>query len=250
MPILVATNYEKTKFNIEVDKYPDVCPVCKTGNEFTQLYAYYKTNQFGESPRLQVVFRCPRQDCQILFFVFYHDRWPMHHRGYGGETTLQMQQFGFTEYVKEQTFPDPIPTMSPRFLRIHFQASMADENGMDEVSGLAYGKALEFLIKDYLIHMNPKQEEDIKNQLKLGVLIDQLDDPDLEAVAKRAAWLRNDEAHYVRKWEDKDIEDLKKLIELTVSYIRRAYLTGKYKTEMPDPKEQKTEEKQNSQKKQ
>jgi hypothetical protein len=31
--------------------------------------------------------------------------------------------------------------------------------------------------------------------------------------------LGNDELHYVRKWENKDINDLKKLIDATLHYI-------------------------------
>ena len=52
--------------------------------------------------------------------------------------------------------------------------------------------------------------------------------------AKRAAWLGNDETHYIRKWETQDLEDLKDLIELTVNWIRDEYLTKRIKEEMPE----------------
>jgi hypothetical protein len=52
------------------------------------------------------------------------------------------------------------------------------------------------------------------------------------AYAKRAAWLGNDEIHYVRKWEDRDINDLKILIELTCGWVRNNLLTEKYMAEM------------------
>lgn len=32
-------------------------------------------------------------------------------------------------------------------------------------------------------------------------------------------WLGNDETHYVRRWEEKDLSDLKRLISMTVSWI-------------------------------
>ncbi len=48
----------------------------------------------------------------------------------------------------------------------------------------------------------------------------------LREIAKRAAWLGNDETHYVRKWEGKDLEDLKRLISLTIHWIEMEKLTA------------------------
>lgn len=41
----------------------------------------------------------------------------------------------------------------------------------------------------------------------------------LKIVASRAAWLGNDQAHYTQKHTDRDLEDLKKLIQLTMHWI-------------------------------
>jgi hypothetical protein len=54
----------------------------------------------------------------------------------------------------------------------------------------------------------------------------------VKACAKRAAWLGNDETHYVRKWTDKDVRDLKILITLTINWINNVLLTRKYTAEM------------------
>ena len=51
--------------------------------------------------------------------------------------------------------------------------------------------------------------------------------------AKRAAWLGNDETHYIRKWSDKDVSDLYLLVRLTVNWIDNHLLTKSYITEMP-----------------
>ena len=50
----------------------------------------------------------------------------------------------------------------------------------------------------------------------------------------RAAWLGNDEVHYVRKWQDKDIEDLKRLIRLTEAWVLHSLLTDDYLADMPE----------------
>ena len=41
----------------------------------------------------------------------------------------------------------------------------------------------------------------------------------IKEISKRAIWLGNDETHYTKIWRDKDIKDLKKLIDLVVHYI-------------------------------
>ncbi|MGF6947536.1 hypothetical protein QF028_000029 [Neobacillus sp. B4I6] len=51
-------------------------------------------------------------------------------------------------------------------------------------------------------------------------------------MAERAVWLGNDETHYVRKWDDKDLKDLKNLIDLTVYFISMTIKANKYKAEM------------------
>ena len=69
----------------------------------------------------------------------------------------------------------------------------------------------------------------------LGHCIDTyISNPSVKAVAKRAAWLGNDETHYVRKWEGKDINDLKGLISMTVSWIELERQTLQLQIDMPE----------------
>ncbi len=52
------------------------------------------------------------------------------------------------------------------------------------------------------------------------------------------------ETHYIRKWEDKDVDDLKLLIRLTVNWIESHILTAQYTKEMKpesDSNDKKTE---------
>ena len=58
---------------------------------------------------------------------------------------------------------------------------------------------------------------------------------------KRAVWLGNDETHYVRKWEDKDISDLKRLIKLTVNWIENNLLTQDYMSTMEEKRRKRNE---------
>jgi len=97
---------------------------------------------------------------------------------------------------------------------------------------VGYRKSLEFLVKDYCILKQPGAAEEIKKTLLGQCIGTWVEDPKVKECAKRAAWLGNDETHYLRKWESKDINDLKILITLTVNWIHNDILTERYMKEM------------------
>lgn len=68
--------------------------------------------------------------------------------------------------------------------------------------------------------MQYPDEKDVIEKAPLGNCIkDYIDSPQLKIVALRATWLGNDQTHYIQKFNDKDINDLKLLIRLTVHWI-------------------------------
>ena len=102
-----------------------------------------------------------------------------------------------------------------------------------EICGVGYRKALEFLIKDYAILNYPQQKETIEKKLLGQCIKEFVTDEKVKIVATRAVWLGNDETHYIRKWEGKNLDDLKKLIELTVHWIEMEALTKSFEQDMP-----------------
>jgi hypothetical protein len=94
-------------------------------------------------------------------------------------------------------------------------------------------KALEFLVKDFASYAEPEKKHEILKKPLAKCIGDHIDENRVREVAERATWLGNDETHYVRKWEDKDINDLKVLIRLTVNGIENILLAKKYVAEMP-----------------
>lgn len=48
---------------------------------------------------------------------------------------------------------------------------------------------------------------------------DYIDDDKIKKSSKVSAWLGNDETHYIKKFEDKDINDLKRFIDTVVYFI-------------------------------
>lgn len=133
----------------------------------------------------------------------------------------------FPKQAKDILIQEGIKSISPMFVEIYNQALEAEVNNLDQISGIGYRKALEFLIKDYLIHKNKDKEEEIKSKF-LGKCIDMIDNENIRKMAKAATWIGNDETHYIRKWMDKDINDLKKLINLTIAWIDLELKTEEY----------------------
>ncbi|RJQ24752.1 DUF4145 domain-containing protein [Candidatus Parcubacteria bacterium] len=138
------------------------------------------------------------------------------------------------EYVEFEKFPESITSISSQFEAIYNQSKISEENGLHLIAGPGYRKELEFLVKDYLIRSDSKNEEKIKKEL-LGTAIKRIKEKRIEACASRAAWLGNDETHYVRKWEDKDLEDLKNLIKMVVDWIDLVERSDEYEAAMPSP---------------
>lgn len=64
------------------------------------------------------------------------------------------------------------------------------------------------------------------------VIAEYIEEKRILEASKRAAWLGNDETHYKRKWEDRDIHDLRELILLVVREIDASEKYRQYLKEM------------------
>lgn len=125
----------------------------------------------------------------------------------------------------KQEFDAKVSKLSPQFDKIYNQALSADVSGLDEIAGLGYRKALEFLIKDFAIHKCPIDEEKIKTSPLSSCIKNYIDADHIKTLAERSAWIGNDEAHYVRKQEDRDVSDMKAFIQATVYFIAMVLIT-------------------------
>ena len=134
--------------------------------------------------------------------------------------------------LSAREFTDTIQEVSKEFCEIYSQAMAAEQYSLDQVCGVGYRKALEFLIKDYAISVEVAKQEEIKSSPLAACIERYVDDPRIRSCASMASWLGNDETHYTRRWIDKDLRDLKVLIELTRTWIENVKLTEKYESEM------------------
>lgn len=116
-------------------------------------------------------------------------------------------------------FPESIRVLSPGFCEIYEQANDAESYRLSEVCGLGYGRALEFLVKDYAKAVRPDDAPQIETTSLGRCISTYITDLGIQEAARLATWLRNDQAHYVRRFHDKDVPDLKRLITMILAFI-------------------------------
>ncbi len=195
------------------------CPYCHK----EQISEMHAAIQYKSSPAYFVICECSNPYCQMAFVASYNS---------------SSRQFSIirqsTQIVRE--FSDIIKGVSPGFCVIYNEAYAAEQMKLGQITGVGYRKALEFLIKDYLISLDRIKEEDIKKKPLGQCIVSDVTNENIKQVAERATWIGNDETHYVRKWENKDITDLKTLIDLTIYWIEAEIKTKKTLEDMPKTK--------------
>lgn len=193
------------------------CPFCFHQIEIQILSGVY----WSKNNNLQLFLKCKR--CNNCFIGYTHHN--------SGDNVFHISSLSKGNN-KTKEFPSEIKEVSEKFVQIYGEAEFAEQANLNEICGVGYRKALEFLIKDYLIKKIPDKEEGIKKKLLGNCINELIDNSKIKEIAKRANWLGNDETHYFKKWEDKDLQDLKNLIEITIHFISMEILNDKYLGEM------------------
>lgn len=198
-----------------LNEVPVECPYC----HISQIPTIYCGARF-KSSHFVLFCRCTNSECRIPFNISYD------------QNKLEFSSIKQGKLIRRE-FADEIKGISDQFSSIYNEAFAAEQMDLDQITGAGYRKALEFLIKDYLIYLRPENAENIKTKLLGNCINDDVDDSRIKEVAKRAAWLGNDETHYVRKWVSKDVSHLKAMIDLCIHWIEAEITTKKMIEEMP-----------------
>ena len=207
MSVIDVPYYKNGKFHKEIVENASLeCPFC--GIVMIPEYHFCVYNK--DTCSLDVFSQCTSAACEKTFIT---------------EFLEDVNKFTFSKVKPlgipfKKEFSDILNELSPNFVEIYNQSYIAEQLDLNHVCGVGYRKALEFLIKDYLIAISPEEKhKDIKDKFLNNCIKDDIDNTNIKKVAVRAVWLGNDETHYIRKWENKDISDLKTLIGLTIHYI-------------------------------
>ena len=190
---------------------PEECPICKKAIKPQELAARGYKGSAGKL-FLGIMYLC--KSCYHSFIAF-HDASDSY------ATILYLEP---NRYAERQ-FDAQIKDLSPQFVKIYNQALAAESAKMDEIAGMGYRKALEFLIKDYLIHLDPADMDTIRRMELGNCIANKVSNDKIKTVASRSAWIGNDQTHYVQRFEDRDIKDLKQFIDACVYWISMELIT-------------------------
>lgn len=197
-------------------EYPEYCPHCGKSISPERIHVSGSEDSYSSgNARFVVTFRCSRSTCKKYFAVEYIFT--------SISELCSIAKYSYRPPIKVK-LPENIEKVSPVFVEIYSQATVAESEALNQIAGVGYRKAAEFLIKDYAISKNKDDEEKIKAIMLGQVIADYLNDfPKIQALAKSVAWIGNDETHYVRRHDDKDIQDLKKFILSAAQFIAADY---------------------------
>ncbi len=184
---------------------PDVCPCCNKSmhpSHLISLNTNLKTRGF-----LASIFVC--NSCGNFIFTLSY------------LNSLHNYEIcsTFPHSIENKAISKSIENLSPDFVKIYNQAATAENNGLDEICGVGYRKALEFLIKDYAIYRHPENEDDIKTSHLSKCIKEYCDNEKIKNLAQACAWIGNDETHYIRIHEDYSVQELKAFINAAVTLI-------------------------------
>lgn len=198
---------------------PAACPICHRHSEFKQAVA----DTIGTAGDFQIVFRCGYQSCRKFFICSF------------AQSGISGTFIGVAPLKPSVgKFSDAIQALSPVFVSTFAEAAEAGCLGLQQIAGPGYRKAFEFLIKDYAKSLAPDKAGEIETNFSGAVVDNYIADERIQAVAKRSLWLGNDETHYLRKWEEHDVDDLIALIKLTCHWIDIEQLSKAYVKAMPE----------------
>lgn len=208
--VLTSSNYRQDIYLVSIE-----CPFCHT--RITPKYLLLDNEDLFSL--------CPNTECNAHFILRTDSK------GYFNRVHPNYSP-------RKASFSTIIQETSSSFCEIYNQAFCAEQMGLNQICGVGYRKALEFIIKDYLL-MNISDEskrDSIRKKFLGNCIKEDVSSTNIKEVAKRAVWLGNDETHYTRIWIEKDVSDLKHLIDLTIRWIENEIETQRLLASMPEQK--------------
>ena len=215
MDIMRSSYYcEKTELPLTL---PAICPSCQRifANNIQPIVAVNNgctsnIDDCFDECSVVAVYRC--SSCNELFTI-----WTDHKRdeedNFSGTI---IKQYPFNGSQTE--FSDDIESISPKFVNIYHQAEQAEHHGLQDICGMGYRRALEFLVDAYVRWLNP--EKDINPQQSLSKKISNyIQDERIKELSTKATWLGNDHTHIIDSHEGYSVDDMKRFIMAIVSAI-------------------------------
>lgn len=218
---------EATDILIDV---PEYCPLCGK-NMIPKIFSHgiLSDTPIGLNPHYEVGFFARCTNCSKIYENIFYIRYSVT----GGLEKSSIFQSAKNPDINID-IPENIIELSSQFSDTYTQALKAEKMNLNELVGMGLRKAIEFLTKDFAIKLNPDNTEKIEKMPLSQVINNELSNSleDISILLKNATWLGNDETHYIKKFPDKDISDMKRYISAAIKLIDSKLEVIKLKEEM------------------
>jgi hypothetical protein len=212
----------QSKGTANIDHHPDECPLCHRSMSINPVYLVQISDNC-----LQGLYQCAKLECHNLFIATFY---------LNASNGYFYFKFAAPFNPIAKSVDPKLTEISPEFVETYQQSWRAKQANMMKIAGTGFRRALEFLVKDYATRDLPDdKKEPIRKKPMVQCIREHIQEDGIKTVAERAAWLGNDETHYLRKWEDKDINDLIDLIDSVGNWIVIHLKTEHLKKTMPPP---------------
>lgn len=204
---------------------PNICPHCHVANEpALQSKSYDK-----QVDKLLSIWRCNYNKCKKMFAVSH----------ISSDSNRFIIDRHLNGLPKGPIWPEPILNLKDgktigseseeesKFIKTYLQSLESETHGLDEISGMGYRKAIEYLVKDWAIASNPDKKDEILSQWMSAVIKEHYNG-DLKEILDRATWLGNDQTHYNKLFEEYNLSHLKELISLIMVELDREFKKKHY----------------------
>ena len=145
--------------NLDIDiELPTQCPHCSVAYAESPLTAYYLNPENYDNNSMIALFFCPH--CESFFMIEYI----IYELSNYCEGSI-IRIYPAPDSGSKIKFSDQITTLSPQFVNIYHQSQNAEFAGLNELCGMGYRKALEFLVKDFATYIHPGKKNHKLNLL-------------------------------------------------------------------------------------
>lgn len=200
-----------TNFEVQV---PDKCPICHYGIDMSMdnYLNYHDIHDDSKSFNIISVHSCPH--CHNGFVI-------MHHMKAQKNGCIEKSQSAYPTTASNLQIDEDIRQISSDFYEIYNQCLIAKNDGLNQLYGMGFRKALEKLVTDFAINQNENDTDKILGMSLHNRIETYFKDSDAKTALMACKWLGNNETHYENCNDEQDLQLFEDLIEDTLYYIHR-----------------------------
>lgn len=200
----------------------DECPICHFGIDLSQnSWWNYHDIHSSEQEKFNIfsIHICPH--CHRGFVTEHHMSVKPNNNGEDDSVPIEESQVVYPHSTPALNIDEQIRKISPRFYDIYRQCLIAKNEGLSDLYGMGFRKALEQLITDFAINKHSTEKDKILAMSLHNRIESYFRDSDAKTALMACKWLGNNETHYENCNTKEDIVLFEELIEDTLYYIHR-----------------------------